>query len=680
MFEAPSADIVTIDLTRHPPNHPLGMLLAPGASSGRGGGGGGGPSSHYGGDTTTFGNYFSSSSQHHALSSSPTASNVTLVAGWEHGNGGLHLGPIQRSGLVRLGDRLVRINGRDVTDWTFREVMDALKELVRASPDGAASGTTDRHAAVVSNTASTSQGSKRRLKTLGFAPYGTPEWSRGTHINETVASESMFFGLFHQQPSNDVPSAHVVHSKRRYSFVSFVGRWKVAYESLPGDSNVTQQKAQLRQLSYDSNGEGQFRQHSDNSNSDLERQLNKEPSIRYDNAPANDAPLTASELPSEDREREDTGEKKPYIQYEIQCHILFRDTSSFQSHIPHPNLSSSNPNNIHHHSWSVWKRYSELQTLDEELRHDFGWQMDALDDGRGVAFPSSHGLESWWYGFRSGGGVMSSLMGGASSAETAAKEEGGGGWGTGSLYSLFGTVSKDEAKTATNSTMNDANQSEKNPDSSDDNAESSNCPFPTSFLQKRQKELASYWTNLMRIEDIFEFGDMHSHKFGKTMAVFLGVDKVLLSRKNGVFSTASNGQLQHTKKAFPAINENETAELLGSFQPRPFEPSFNNAPAREVSGLTTIHDDDVSLLSDGTGAFGDISMIAADPGRPVVDILPPQHSFNGRSTEEQKFPMPSSNLPVGARPVGRRQRGTKAGSAAAAPRAKPAFQRQFAPL
>mmetsp|Transcript_37531 Transcript_37531/g.67593 ORF Transcript_37531/g.67593 Transcript_37531/m.67593 type:complete len:162 (-) Transcript_37531:825-1310(-) len=139
-FETTSAGIVTIDLTRHPPNHPLGMLLAPGA-----GGGAHNPppptTTTTGGGGETFGNYFSThNAPPSSSSSSPTSSNVTLVAGWEHGNGGLHLGPIQRSGLVRLGDRLVRINGKDVTDWTFREVMDALKELVSNSASLPATG------------------------------------------------------------------------------------------------------------------------------------------------------------------------------------------------------------------------------------------------------------------------------------------------------------------------------------------------------------------------------------------------------------------------------------------------------------------------------------------------------------------------------------------------------------
>ena len=132
------SNIVTIDLSHHPPNAKLGMLLAPGAVP-----------------TSPQRNGNNSSS------SLPTSSTVTLVAGWEHGGSNQQLGPIQRSGQIRLGDRLVRINGRDVTHWTFREVMDVLKEMITAS---------NHHR---------ENNKKRRLKTLGFAPSGTEEWSRG---------------------------------------------------------------------------------------------------------------------------------------------------------------------------------------------------------------------------------------------------------------------------------------------------------------------------------------------------------------------------------------------------------------------------------------------------------------------------------------------------------------------
>ena len=163
-----TTNIVTIDLSNHPPNAKLGMLLAPGSLP-----------TPLNNSSDGNGNNVSSSPAAAAAAVIPTASNVTLVAGWEHGTN-QPLGPIQRSGMVRLGDRIVRINGRDVTDWTFREVMDVLKEMITTN----------------NTVASTRR--KKRLATLGFAPSGTEEWSKGVIVGgEEFNSTSILFGLFH---------------------------------------------------------------------------------------------------------------------------------------------------------------------------------------------------------------------------------------------------------------------------------------------------------------------------------------------------------------------------------------------------------------------------------------------------------------------------------------------------
>jgi len=549
------------------------------------------------------------------------------------------------------------------------------------------------------------------LKTLGFAQSGTAEWSRGTHSTAAI-SESMFFGLFNshnsqQQQSleDNVPSSsttqHVVHSKRSYSFVSFIGpKWRVA-------SGDNEQQQRQRQDSDNSSTLGQeeqpVRQHSENSTSELERQLNKEPSIKYnedplDTMPDDDAlppPMAIIPQKEEGDVTESTAvNSKPYIQYEIQCHILFRDPSSFSG-------SSTTTNNTHsnniHHSWSIWKRYSELQTLDEELRYDFGWQMDALNDGKGFVFPSSHGLESWWYGFRNGGagstGVMTSLLGDGGERATVISgtnrsnndnhnaEDDGSGWGS----SLYGMFARDDNSTKVNNGTPADNENNSSFIASDN---PNTCPFPTSFIERRRKELASYWTNLMKIEDIFEFGDMHSHKFGKAMASFLEVDKVLLSRKNASLSSlgtaassvASSHLQQQQYPSMAAIHENET-EMFGRTS---FRPSYDStlSPTREVSGLT-IHDDDVSVLSDGTGAFGDpaaahhnVNGSSPIRGNLVVDVVPKHYpsgsnSMGNNGTTSEKQVQSSSSVASSSVNSSSRRRRSKA------PRAKPAFQRQL---
>ena len=436
--------------------------------------------------------------------------------------------------------------------------LDALKEL---RDDDSSSTTTGRR-------------NRIRLKSLGFAPSNTREWLKGTNHHTTSTSDTNFFGLFnsHHGTANNnnddsTSSSHVVHSKRTYSFVSFIGRWRVAYES-PTSETVEDNDQQRLDLNNNSNIDHSLppnRQLSENSTSELERQLFKEPSMMLNNGEdreesSSSPPMSLlqrdkSKVDATINEQSTTAasvERKPYIEYEIQCHILFHDPNSFFTNRHNTVLNShTNSNRDEHHSWSVWKRYSQLETLDEELRYDFGWQMDAFthdnnkDDSRvrevgslllssgereGIVFPSSHGLESWWYNVRNGGGVVNTLLGESSDvvsstsdgrgkksqvANRANDQQKDSGWGS-SLYSYFRTASNTSNDKRNNSTETTSN---------------SNCPIPIPFIERRQKELASYWSDLMKIEDIFEFSDVHSHKFGKTMAAFLEVDKLLLEER-----------------------------------------------------------------------------------------------------------------------------------------------------
>ena len=529
----------------------------------------------------------------------------------------------------------------------------------------------------------------RRLRTLGFAPKGTPEWSRGTAppppAPSAALADAAFFGRFASSPSPPSPAGgaapparRAVHSRSRYSFASYVGRWRVAVAADPADDGA--RRPPPPQDGDNSDGDDgtppqQPRELSDGAISEIERQLNKEPSISYGNDDVDPPPLTAAETEAVSPSTEGGGaaaEQKPFVQYEIHCHILFRDTSTFPSHAVHSYSYGSGAHhpahhpangNVQHHSWSVWKRYSELQAMDEELRRDFGWQLDALDDGRGVAFPSAHGLESWWYKFRHRG----------RSGEDGT-EEGGGlvGWGASGMSAWFGAGDA-------------AGEGRAGDDGND--GDDGLCPYPAAFLDKRQRELSSYWTNLMRVEDIFEFGDVRSHKFGKAMAAFLGVDRVLRARQDAPAGAASSVNGPPTRPpsaatphtAFPAIDENATADAAPAFGPAPLPPpssfassasSPDDAPALEVPDRLATYDDDVSILSDGTSnAMGGVSQrmrgVPVRGGQPaVVDIVPRQHSNDSVGGD-------------GKNQGGRSQRRKARATASTAPRAKPAFQRQF---
>ena len=636
--------IVTIDLSTHPPNAKLGMLLAPGSLPA---------------PISSSNDNNNSASSAYSMTTSPTASNVTLVAGWEHEHGNnQQLGPIQRSGMVRLGDRLVRINKRDVTDWTFREVMDVLKEMILSTNKNKNNTTYDdiipkrKH---------------RRLTTLGFAPAGTEEWSRGVMVGgEEFNSTSLLFGLFQSQESKVSP--HVI-SKRLYSFVSFIGRWRVVDE--PPDESVV-----VAATNATSSSNGIVRGEHDDI---LEAQLHKEPSMKF----ASNGPI---DIPEEDNDENDdhsnndqspnqsttktaatpsifspeaeaewhkeitdfqekntTSPPKKIVQYEIQCHLLLRDRNSFKSNTNHHH---GNKNNVHHHSWSVWKRYSEFQSLDSELRNVFGWQMDAIDEGKGIVFPSVHGLESWWYGWRNGGGYFTKMMGGS-----------------------YG-VNVDS----------DAREEEDDDDDKEDGDIKSNssttCPYPKPFIEKRQKELGSYWISISKIEDIFEFSDMTSHRFSRLMASFLEVDKVLLSKRSNSGRDASpvavrNQQHQRaspTQLTIPVIHENETE--LFSFGAAGQSEKFQSpiTPSREFSASLTFNDDDVSMLSDGTGNNGYLSNRQNDHSpipakRLLVDNVPAQLTSNN-----DKPIASSGDRSVSSKST--RRRGVTR-------KTKPAFQLQF---
>jgi len=494
----------------------------------------------------------------------------------------------------------------------------------------------------------------------------------------------------------------------------------VAYESPTSDDAVDDNDQMRVDSNNNSNTDHSLppnRQPSENSTSELERQLFKDPSMIMNTGEekehSSSPPLSLlqeeeSKVDATTNEQSATNttteRAKPYIEYEIQCHILFRDPNSFFTN-RHNGLntglnSHTNNNRDVHHSWSVWKRFSELQALDEELRYDFGWQMDAFtsdnkDDNRaremgsilssgereGIVFPSAHGLESWWYNVRNGGGVVNTLLGESSDVVSStsdgrekksevanrAGQQQGSGWGS-SLYSYF----------RTNSTNSRRNSTETN----NSHTSNGNCPIPIPFIERRQKELASYWSDLMKIEDIFEFS-VHSHKFGKTMAAFLGVDKVLLERRkdnssiSGAVSLSSSPlHQQHHPSRFPAIHENEP-ELYGtSLRPSLLDPSerlSTMTPTREVSGLT-IHDDDVSLLSDGTGAFDNHHLTSHNSpirGQPMVDVVPKQYAGENGSQSPLDKKVLSSSKSVASTSVASRKNRIKA------PRAKPAFQRQF---
>ncbi|KAL3791321.1 hypothetical protein HJC23_006050 [Cyclotella cryptica] len=544
------SSIVTVDLSGHPPQTPLGMLLAPSALPNE-------PCRH-----DLHGNG-------HARKARQT--NVTLVAGWEHlpqecGLKSSHqLGPIQRSGLVRLGDRLVRINGKDVTDWSFREVMDTLRQFIIA-PNATPNNNTD---------GTNKSLGKKRLKSLGFAPRYSREWTRNTEFD--VASP-ILFGLLDGNKQ--------VHEKRLYSFASFVARWRVMrdeYEN--GEARVPSSLNDAAILMEENS---------------LEQHLNKEP-LSFDN---NGVSSLISQPDDRTHAKTSTAQPKPYIQYEIQCHLLFHSKT----------FTRKQNHNGNSYSWSIWKRYSQFRTLDAELRSLHGWQMDALNEGRGIFFPSERYLETWWYDVS---GVVNKYFTGEHALESAeVKMEHG---------------AKSDPLESTESVVN--------------------CPYPEHFIAKRQKELAAYWSQLMRIEEMFEF-DTSSHKFAKVVASFLEVDRILAKRISSTHSIAGSASARLSRP--PVIHEEIMTDGLSSELILP----------SSTIPMGIREDDDVSLLSDGTGLRESLDYRAS----PLRNVVMHQHHYGtGTSTSSV---VSASSINSNQRRFGKTPRGARQG-------AKPAFQREF---
>lgn len=700
-----NSGIVTIDLSNHPVGAPLGMLLAPGAL----------PSTHLVGGSNAASNstYVShgtcdqsdEKNNHHLLQQQNNYQNETqysrhvLVAGWEHStlNSNQLLGPIQRSGVIRLGDRLVRINHVDITDWTFREVMDALKEMISSESSAPAGSSYRKSTREMSHL-------KRRLKSLGFAPSNSIEWSRGIDTPEASFHSyiSLADYLFSSNNKNDRSVGKdqcIVHSKRLYSFASFIAGWRVVNPNATKDKNRSELEGESEKV--DSAGEPtpplhnmdstSFYQEVERDNGGLKESSESDPLSQVDDAQKMDESVRGQECEHvliedspnapqpqvSDQSKNETGSnnkpkpktpEKPLIQYEIECHLLFRDPQSFnKTNFKSPNNSVNSVNdlqnniyfgkNTHHHKWSTWKRYSEFSALDTELRTTFGWQMNALHDGKGIAFPSSHDLESWWYGIRrgkgdainsdgSGVGYLSYFIGGSSSNKNGTKckhenvngmnrglnagsSDGEGGMASG-LVSYFrsGNQYAENSPSKSNffaySDLNNNQQllDDTTPDNSIQPDAHIQCPYPPSFMNKRQKELFNYWADLMKIEDIFEFSDVNSHRFGKVMADFLGVSKILEKRS----PLARHLAASLTRTNVPVIYENETPGFGAAVSPHVFATSA-------MSGLNLRDMDDESTLSDDNVVFGNNRQLHTK-GIPcnrkeVVDVIPNLEFING---------------------------------------------------
>mmetsp|Transcript_947 Transcript_947/g.1311 ORF Transcript_947/g.1311 Transcript_947/m.1311 type:complete len:486 (-) Transcript_947:217-1674(-) len=309
-------DVVTVDLTNHDPNTPLGMLLAPALAP-----------------TTS------------SSSSKPSGSNVTILAGWEHLPNGNKLGPIQRSGLVRLGDRLVHINNVDVTHMVFRDVMDLLKNMLYGSDE------TPAARVGYSSSSSGGGGGGIRLRSMGFAPIGRKDVMAASSSTLGTKKDGTQRGI--DMSAGTLPSPQ---NQRLYTFRSSIRRARVRVEKEDATQN-------------DVDGNGSDGHISASFLSPQEHEI-----ARKNSKDENDA----------------NTDGEAFVEYEICCHLVI--------HFRGGGASYRIGGKGEQQTWNVWKRYSEFKTLDEKLRKSYGWHFDSSNNGRGLLFPPSHVLSSLFGG------------------------------------------------------------------------------------------------------------------------------------------------------------------------------------------------------------------------------------------------------------------------------------------
>jgi hypothetical protein len=408
----------------------------------------------------------------------------------------------------------------------------------------------------------------------------------------------------------------------------------------------------------------------------------------------------------------------------------------------------------------VYKRYSELRTLDNELRALFGWQMNDTNNQGGICFPSGHELETYWYTLvGSGGGIggmyskLGSLMPSLprickSSQLTTRQQRRRQVPTTTTIMSTSGGESSSSSEHYNDDTDNPecaasaaASAAAAAAAATNNNSDYHNspCPIPTSFINRRQSELTTYWSALMCVEDIFDFSNL---QFGLLMTKFLQVDEEILrtikgGRGGAITSTTTtaattaatattNAKQMMLLKAkcplFPAINEDGESGIDINIETTTTSPEDDNVPpplsvpyyastadqqeeetsvglissltfTRERSGNIMI-DDDVSALSDGTGAAiikkSDVDDLSHTPDVVPAVVAPQTTHHNDDNVassttlvavveEEGGNVRLSSSTSVTSSSV--RSRGSsnskKRNVGTQPPRAKPAFQRQF---
>lgn len=215
------------------------------------------------------------------------------------------------------------------------------------------------------------------------------------------------------------------------------------------------------------------------------------------------------------------------------------------------------------YNWSVWKRYSELESLHSRLVVEYEWQ---LKSNKLVTFPSPKHLRSWWTT------KLSSMENTRSSTRSSRSPRSSSSCSSSSRSSTMVDSGHVDARgasgtTGTTTTVSFGSKSEE------------------AFLQQRQLELQSYWNQLQPYTALFDFGNPSSHRYAYTMAEFL--------RVRHHWPNTMSHPTSHHQNALVVVREGTEMPIHKDFNSIQHEEDNKDEEAKEVG----IQSSDMSLIS-----------------------------------------------------------------------------------
>ena len=278
-----TSSIITIDLTNHPPKTPLGIILAPA-------------------------NIIRNHDTHMKVDSLQHSTTIVLI-GYDSINSNSNI--IQKSNMVRIGDVLTYINGVNISQMSFKRVLDLLKCLIYGSVGSNMNITSNRRNGLIS---------------LGFEN-GRIYYSKYCQANNGNLVQSSTIAGFHHR-----------HQDKQWNIVGRTG----------GDNGTSMNQQQLLLYSFTSfihrarlcQEEEQGKQEGEGDTED-----------------------------ANDNCSEKNSTSKTFVQYEIKCILSIKQLhdNNMNNHYQYQQQQQQQDQI----TWSVWKRYTDFQNLDSHIRKTF---------------------------------------------------------------------------------------------------------------------------------------------------------------------------------------------------------------------------------------------------------------------------------------------------------------------